>query len=422
MGISPSHSQSNHLEQVSEGPLGQLGPDHGLLGLRLVEHDSTGGQIHLGGGDVHAPLAGEDLVADVEEGDGEEGEVGAEEGLGVGGSAGSRVEGSVERGDQGEDVEAETEVAANDTEGGLVGNEIHVEALSPHTRAHADVSQADATPDEEEAETSKSQEPAEDLTTAGGSADVGKETEGNLEEDTVQGATLRVDVLEEGGGHVALSHSLNGSGRAESARVGDTEDGDGDDSVHDAGEDLDTGILDSKNEGRGLGVGTAGSHETRVVGGEDETDDEQVQDVEDGNSPEDLLASHGDRLAGVGRLGSGQTNHLSTTEGEGSNDEDTAETLEVGESTGVVPVLGANVSLVAGTTTVDDNTEDDETNTGADLDDTEDEFDFSVAADSEDLDDDEGGQEDGNPHCHVDILSPELDGDGGSDQLEGKNS
>jgi hypothetical protein len=410
------------LKEAAEHSLGGISPDERLLGLLLLEEDCSSAEIHLRRTDIHLPLAGADLVADVEDRDGEESEVRAEEGLS--GRRGSRggVESSIERCDKSENVESETKVRASNTKGGLVGDEAEVDTLSLHTSAHADVGKADRTPDEEETKTSKGQEPAKDLHTLGSSANVGKETEGDLEENTVERATLGVNVLEEVGSHVALSHSLDGSGRAESAGVGNREDSNGDDSVHDAREDLDTSILDGKNEGGGLGVGTAGTHETLIVGGEDETDDEQVEDVEDGNSPEDLLASHGDGSAGVGRLGSSKTNHLSTTERESSNDKDGAETLEAGESTGVVPVLGADVALVANTTTVDDNTEDDETNTGADLDDGEHKLDLTVTSNTKDLDTNESDKEDRDPDSHVDIVSPELDGDGGGDQFEGEHS
>lgn len=51
-----------------------------------------------------------------------------------------------------------------------------------------------------------------------------------------------------------------------------------------------------------------------------------------------------------------------------SYDENSAETLEVGESTGVVPVLGTEVALITDTTAVDDDAEDDEAQTSSDLD------------------------------------------------------
>lgn len=410
------------LEKASENLLGSIGPDERLLGLLLLQPNSATGQIHLCGADIHLPLACADLVTKVEKGNREEGEVGTEEGLSGGRGAGGREESSVERGDEGEDVETETEVRSSNAEGGLVGNEAEVDALSLHTGTHADVGEADRAPDEEEAKTSEGQEPAEDLHALRSSANVGKETKGDLEDNTVERAALGVNVLEEVGGHVALSHSLDGSGRTESAGVGNGENSNSDDSVHDAWKDLDTGILDSKNEGRGLGVGTAGAHQARVVGGEDETDDEQVENVEDSNSPEDLLASHGDRLAGVGRLSSSQTDHLSTTEGESSDDEDSAETLEAGESTRIAPVLDTDVALVANATAVDDNTEDDETNTGADLDDRENKLNFTVTSNTEDLNAHEDNKEDRDPDSHVDIFSPESDGDGSRDKFERQDS
>lgn len=409
------------LYEASEHSLGDLRPDKRLLGLLLLKEDSSCGQVHLSRADKHLPLAVGDLVAEIENGDGEESKVGAKEGLGGGRSTRGRVESVVERGDKSQDVEAETEVRASSAEWGLVGDKTKVDTLSLHTSAHADMGKADGTPDEQETKTGKSKEPAEDLTTLRSSANVGKEAEGDLESDTVERATSGIDVLEEVGSHVALRHSLDGAGGTESARVGDREDGNSDNSVHNAGEDLDTGILDSENEGRGLGVGTAGTQETRVVGGEDKTDDEQVENVEDGNSPEDLLASHGDRTAGIGRLSSSQTNHLSTTEGEGSDNEDGAETLEAGESTRVVPVLNTDVALVTDTTAVDDNTEDDEANTGADLDDGENKLNLTVTADTKDLDNHKDDEEDGDPDSHVDIFSPELDGDGSGDEFERKH-
>lgn len=60
------------------------------------------------------------------------------------------------------------------------------------------------------------------------------------------------------------------------------------------------------------------------------------------------------------------------------NGEDSAEALEVGESAGVVPVLGTEVALITDTTTVDDDTEDDESQTSADLDGGQDKFDCDV--------------------------------------------
>lgn len=282
--------------------------------------------------------------------------------------------------------------------------------------------QADGSPDQQVCETSESKEPAEDVTTLTRLTNEGQQTEGELDDDAIEGTALGVDVSEEPGSHAALGHGLHGAGRSKGAGVCDTENGDGDDSVEDGGEDLDAGVLDGKHEGRGLGVGTAGAQQAGVVRGEDEAEDEEVDDVEEGNSEEDLLASLGDGLAGVGGLGGGEANHLSTTEGEGGNNKDGAESSEaVAESTRLDPVLAANVALVAGTAAVDDDTEDHEANTGEDLDEGEDELDFTVAADTKELDDDKRSHEHANPDTHVNIVAPEFDCQRGGNQLEGED-
>ena len=282
---------------------------------------------------------------------------------------------------------------------------------------------ADRAPDKEVGQTREGEEPAEDGAALGGLANESDQTEEELDDDAPDGAAGLVNVREEAGGHTALGKSLHGTGRAERARVGNADDGNGDDGVEDGGKDLDTGVLDGQDERRGLGVGTGRAEETVVVGRHDQTEDEQVDDVEEGNAPEHLLGGEGNSLAGVRGLSGRETDKLGTTEGKGSDDEDTSEAIEaVLERTGVVPVLGTEVALVADTTAVDDDAEDDETRAGNDLDGAENELNLSVAADTKDLDDGEDDEEDGDPDTLVDILAPELNGNRGGCQLEGENS
>jgi hypothetical protein len=63
---------------------------------------------------------------------------------------------------------------------------------------------------------------------------------------------------------------------------------------------------------------------------------------------------------------------VEATDGDGgiltSYDKDSTETLEISESTGVVPVLGTEVTLITDTTAVDDDAEDDEAQTSSDFD------------------------------------------------------
>jgi len=86
----------------------------------------------------------------------------------------------------------------------------------------------------------------------------------------------------------------------------------------------------------------------------------------------------------------------------------------VKESTiGRMPVSGANVTSVIGwyTTTVDDDAQDHESNAGGDLHHAENEFNFSVASDSKDLDDSESEKQRNDPGAVIDIFytCPEFD-------------
>lgn len=284
------------------------------------------------------------------------------------------------------------------------------------------MSQADGAPDEEVGETGEGEEPAEDSAAVGRLSDEGEETKGDLDQDTPDGTALLVDVGEEARSHTALGHGLHRAGGTEGATVGDGDDGNGDDGVENGRKNLDAGILDGKDEGGGLGVGAGGTQEAGVVGRDNEAENEEVDNVEESNTPEDLLASHWDGLARVVGLSGSKTDELSTTKGESGDDEDTSETVEaVLERTRVVPVLGAEVALVANATAVDYDTEDDEADAGSNLDETENKLNLSVSADAKDLDDGEDDEEDSNPDTHVEVIAPELDGDTGGNEFEGQN-
>jgi hypothetical protein len=76
------------------------------------------------------------------------------------------------------------------------------------------------------------------------------------------------------------------------------------------------------------------------------------------------------------RFGRSQTDQFGSAVGEGSNDEDGAESGEsVGKGTRTIPVPGANITLRTSTTTVNDDAQDNEAKASADLDAAEDEFD-----------------------------------------------
>ena len=114
----------------------------------------------------------------------------------------------------------------------------------------------DATPDEEVGKTSQGKQPGEKNGASRGKVDEGQETESKLQNDGGNGATLLVNVSEDLGSHATSSESLQSTGRGESRAICDRDNGDGDDSVEDRRQGLDSGKTNGNDERRVLGVGT----------------------------------------------------------------------------------------------------------------------------------------------------------------------
>lgn len=156
-----------------------------------------------------------------------------------------------------------------------------------------------------------------------------------------------------------LSQRSESSRRSKDGGVTDTDDGNQDNGVHDTGENRLAGALNGENEGTGGGIGgVLSTHQTFLVGRHEHADEHQGEDVEDGDSPKDLLDGAGERLSRVGGLGGGEANEFGAGKGKGRGDENTTESLEaVFECARVRPVFPANVSAVGLTADVDDNGE-----------------------------------------------------------------
>lgn len=116
-----------------------------------------------------------------------------------------------------------------------------------------------------------------------------------------------------------------------------------------------------------------------VVGGNDQADHEERDDVETCDAPKHLFGGGWERLSRVSGLSSGKTDKLGTAESKGSVDKDGAESLKpVSESARIVPVMSTEVSAVefgVDTSAVNHNGENDETYDGCNFDGAEDELD-----------------------------------------------
>jgi len=116
----------------------------------------------------------------------------------------------------------------------------------------------------------------------------------------------------------------------------------------------------------------------RAIRWDIQADQEEIDDVEDEDTPDDLLRSSGDFLSRVDGLGSSKTRELGTHVGEGCADEDAAKALKAVKETGPwrAPVSCADVTSVVGrdAAAVSDYTEEDEADAGDDLHQTEHKF------------------------------------------------
>lgn len=294
--------------------------------------------------------------------------------------------------------------------------------------AESDVRQADGAPSEKGGKTRKSGQPGEDDAAVLGE---GKISEGRPDEDGEdrrKGTARLVDVGEDLGGVSLLSKGSEGSRSAVNTRNTDGQDRDQNDNVHEVIEALEVGIFGSKDERRGLDVVTrvVTAEEAFVIVWHKETDKEETKNVEESNTPEDLLDGTRHSLDGVLGLGGSKTDKLSTGEGESSSDEDGAKALEaVGKGTGVIPCFGALVVVVpaaAGATAEDENESDDhEDDGGSEFEARCPELLFSVAESTKNVDDDDGDEEDGDPYRLARMLVPILDGQCADSQFERKD-
>ncbi|KAH3674913.1 hypothetical protein WICPIJ_009422 [Wickerhamomyces pijperi] len=82
-----------------------------------------------------------------------------------------------------------------------------------------------------------------------------------------------------------------------------------------------------------------------------------------------------------------------------------------------MPILRANVPAMWPTATGNDNTKDHKPNHGDDFDYRKHKLSFTVASDTEQIDQRDQSEENGHPHSTVDRIVPILDRYGGSDQF-----
>ncbi|KAI6756282.1 hypothetical protein HG530_012018 [Fusarium avenaceum] len=249
--------------------------------------------------------------------------------------------------DEYETDQTETEPRTGGTEGSLEGDLVQSVTLSGPGLAEAN-----------------SQEPVKNLSTLGVKVNKSDESHEDVDKDRDKRASSTVNVGKDLGSIAVLGHGSQGSGAAVNARDTKRENRHKNDDVHEVSKTHHARVLANQNERRSLSVGISGDVEAVIGGLDQETDEEETENEEEGDTPENLLNGTGKSLGGVLRLGSSETNELSTGKRESGSDEDRAEPLEaVLESTRIlVPELGTPVLVVAAvgrTATTDEDKRDD---------------------------------------------------------------
>jgi hypothetical protein len=151
------------------------------------------------------------------------------------------------------------------------------------------VAQADGSPDEEVGEAGQGQEPAEDGGAFISQANVSKEAKCELDDDTPDRTACLVDVGQEARSHTTLGHRLHSTGGTVRTGICHRDDGNCDDRVENGWKDLDASVLDGEHKRGGLGIRTRCADQTVVGRRQNQTEDEQVDNVEEGDAEEDLF-------------------------------------------------------------------------------------------------------------------------------------
>ncbi len=193
--------------------------------------------------------------------------------------------------------------------------------------------------------------------------------------------------------------------------------------IDNAGKGLDACVFYGQDEGRSTCIAAA-VEQARVVVGNNETNHEDGENVEEENTPEDTLDGLGNVLAGVLDLTDSDTDDLSSSKGKGRLDENVPEGEETAKSTadtasrlasdgvgspeelshrsGVFPVAEAKAVTARTSAKVDDERGNDENNDGDNLDEAEPELGLTVVLDAEEVDTDDEDKEDRDPCGRVD--------------------
>jgi hypothetical protein len=235
-------------------------------------------------------------------------------------------------GDENNNNHDQADPRSGDAEDGSEWNLVKSVAVVLPRVSETDVGEANAAPGEERSQTGKGLQPVESNGSTSVQGHEGKWGPGEDEDGGPQGTASTVNVREEARSVTLLSKRTKCTRATVDAGETDGNDRQHNDDVGEVGEADDTSTVSDDDERRRFDVDErAISHQLFVGVLNKQTHESQRQDVEERDTPEDLLNRRREGPCWVLGLGSCKTNKLSAGEGEGGGDKNTAETNKVSE-------------------------------------------------------------------------------------------
>lgn len=332
--------------------------------------------------------------------------------------------GNIRLGEENEEDENETDPASPYTKHGSEWQFLDAVTLDGPRTAETNVAEHDGTPGEESGETGKGEEPCKDFVGCGGQVDIGEGSKGQNEDNGPEWTTGFVNVRKHFGCVSGFGEGGECAGATVDAGETDTEDGDANGHVDEVVDTLDMCTVEDADEWRRSGGSTSKEKEFVVVR-QEETDHEEGEDVDDGDTPKGVLDRTGHRLAWVGRLRSGESDEFGTCKGKGGGDKHGADSLEsIGECTWVMPERATDVAVIFSSSwasTADENdSNEDEHDHDEELETAGPKLFFCVSEGAEYVDEHDCKEEDGDPGGEWDFcrVLPVTNGDTCSGDFE----
>lgn len=218
-------------------------------------------------------------------------------------------------------------------------------SLSLPARAEANVGQTNAAPGDDGGETGERQHPIEGFGLLGRACEEGQQAQNTGHTNRGNRSTFAIDIAEDLGCLILIGQGGEGARRAIDGGIPYGEHRNHDDHVEYGWQSRDASVDDGNDKGRGFRIVAGASiHQTRVIIRDQNAHNREGNNVEKGDSPEDLLNSRRERFPRVFCLCCRQSNQLSTGEGKSCSNEHRAQPFKsVIEGTRVVPELATNV-------------------------------------------------------------------------------